>query len=46
MLIEIDPLYCDVAVQRWQEFSGKTARLAETNETYQDVKTRRAAERK
>jgi DNA modification methylase len=40
-LIEIDPLYCDVTVQRWQNFSGKTARLAETNETYQEVKARR-----
>jgi DNA modification methylase len=28
-LVELDPLYCDVIVQRWQEFSGKTAeRLA------------------
>jgi DNA modification methylase len=28
-LVELDPLYCDVIVQRWQAFSGKTAeRLA------------------
>ena len=32
-LMEIDPLYCDTIVQRWQKFTGKTARLAETNET-------------
>jgi DNA modification methylase len=24
-LMEIDPLYCDVIVQRWQEFTGKKA---------------------
>ena len=24
-LVEVDPLYCDVIVQRWQEFSGKQA---------------------
>ena len=22
-LMEIDPLYCDVIVQRWQQFTGK-----------------------
>ena len=43
-LIEIDPLYCDVIVQRWQKFSGKTARLAETSETFDEVKTRRGAD--
>ena len=25
--IEIDPGYCDVAVQRWQAFTGKSATL-------------------
>lgn len=42
-LIEIDPLYCDVIVKRWQEFAGNTARLAETNETFDEVKARRGA---
>ncbi|HEV3500147.1 MAG TPA: DNA methyltransferase [Bradyrhizobium sp.] len=42
-LIEIDPLYCDLIVQRWQKFSGKTARLAETNETFDEVKARRGS---
>jgi DNA modification methylase len=45
-LMEIDPLYCDVIIQRWQNLFGKTARLAETNETYEEVKVRRAADRK
>ena len=44
-LMEIDPLYCDTIVQRWQKFTGKTARLAETNETFDEVKARRGAGR-
>jgi len=44
-LIEIDPLYCDVIVKRWQEFAGNTARLAETGETFDEVKARRGAGR-
>jgi DNA modification methylase len=40
-LIELDPLYCDLTVQRWQNLSGNTARLAETNETFEQVKARR-----
>jgi DNA modification methylase len=26
-LMELDPLYCDVIVQRWEKFTGKKARL-------------------
>ena len=26
-LVELDPLYCDVIVDRWQQFTGKTAEL-------------------
>ncbi len=25
-MVEIDPAYCDVIIQRWQEFTGKTAK--------------------
>jgi len=45
-LIEIDPLYCDVIVQRWQKYTGKVACLAETNEAFDEVKARRGAGRK
>jgi hypothetical protein len=41
-LIEIDPLYCDAIVRRWQAFTGQAARLAETNETFDEVQMRRA----
>lgn len=27
MMMELDPKYCDVIVQRWQNFTGKTAEL-------------------
>jgi DNA modification methylase len=43
-LIEIDPLYCDLIVRRWQTFSGKVARLADTNETFDEVSARRTEE--
>jgi DNA modification methylase len=43
-LIEIDALYCDLIVQRWQKFTGKIARLAGTNETFEEVRIRRAKE--
>jgi 16S rRNA G966 N2-methylase RsmD len=42
-LMEIDPLYCDVIVKRWQKIAGEKARLAETGEAYDEVKSRRGA---
>ena len=36
-LIEFDPLYCDVIVRRFEAFTGKRARLAETGTTFEDV---------
>src|SRR6266403_3576113 len=39
--IELDPKYCDVIVQRWQQFTGKEAILDGTKRTIDDV----AAER-
>lgn len=33
MLVELDPLYCDVIVQRWAKFTGKKAWRAETGAT-------------
>lgn len=35
--MEIDPLYVDVAVRRWQEYTGKQARLAGSDATFETV---------
>ena len=35
-LIELDPLYVDVAVRRWQALTGKSAVLVATGETFAD----------
>ena len=36
--MEIDPKYCDVIVQRWQEFTGQTATLEETGKPFISLK--------
>jgi DNA modification methylase len=33
-LMEIDPLYCDVIVERWQKLAGQEARLEASGENY------------
>jgi DNA modification methylase len=33
-LVEIDPLYCDVILRRFEAFTGEQAVLAETGETF------------
>ena len=35
--LEIDPQYVDVAVRRWQKYTGKAATLAATGQTFEDV---------
>jgi DNA modification methylase len=35
--LEINPAYVDVAVQRWQTFTGQTATLASTGQTFEGV---------
>ena len=37
LAIELNPVYVDVAVHRWQEFTGKTATLQGTGQTWEDV---------
>jgi DNA modification methylase len=44
--LEIDPRYVDVTVSRWQQFSRKTARLAETDQTFAQVRDARQGEPK
>ncbi|MEO6718586.1 MAG: DNA methyltransferase [Novosphingobium sp.] len=36
-LVEYDPLYCDTIVRRWEAFTGKKARLAGSNRSYEDA---------
>lgn len=41
-LVELDPRYVDVIVRRWQEFTGQTAILEESGQTFTEVeRTRR-----
>ncbi len=41
--IEIDPLYVDVAVRRWQAFSGREATLVATGQTFAAIANEREA---
>ncbi len=36
-LIELDPLYCDASLRRWEKVSGKTAILAAAGQTFAEV---------
>jgi DNA modification methylase len=41
--IEIGPMYVDLAIGRWQKFTGQKAILLETEETFSKVRRRRLA---
>ena len=40
--IEIDPRYVDVAIRRWQRFTGKDAILESTGQTFEELPAARA----
>lgn len=40
-LMELDPRYVDVIVKRWQEFTGKSATLEATGQTFDEVSAER-----
>jgi DNA modification methylase len=40
-LIEIDPIYCDVSIRRWEKLTGKSAILRSTGKTFETVKAER-----
>jgi DNA modification methylase len=40
--IELDPLYVDVAIRRWQSYKGEVARMAITGETFAEAEERRS----
>ena len=39
--IELDEHYCDVIINRWQNYTGKKAVLESTNQTYEELKVER-----
>lgn len=39
--LELDPKYCDVIINRWQNYTGKKATLESTNQTYEELKKER-----
>jgi len=39
--IEIDPIYVDVAITRWQDFTGRQATLADEGRTFSEVASAR-----
>lgn len=41
--MELDPKYCDVIVKRWQDFTGKTATLESTGQTFAELDTTKLA---
>ena len=42
--MELDPLYVDVTVRRWQQFTGRQAKLVATGETYAEATASRGVE--
>lgn len=42
-LVEIDPLYCDVIISRWEKLTGKKALLSGTDQAFESVRSTRAA---
>ena len=40
---EMDPAYCDVAIRRWQEFTGQSATLECDGRTFDEIAASRAA---
>jgi DNA modification methylase len=41
--VELNPAYVDVAIERWQAFTGEDAVLVETGESFAALKKKRMA---
>ena len=42
-MMELDPKYCDVIIQRWCDFTGEDAILERTGKTFSEMKEKNAA---
>ncbi|MDP1618120.1 DNA methyltransferase [Phenylobacterium sp.] len=42
-LIEFDPIYCDTIVRRFENYTGKSARLLGADQSFEDIRTIRAS---
>ena len=42
-LLELDPLYCDTIIRRWQAYTGKRARHADTGRDFEELEELRVA---
>jgi DNA modification methylase len=42
-MLELDPRFVDVIVRRWQDFTGQTAVLERSGETFAELSAKRAA---
>tara|TARA_R110000772_G_C13300042_1_gene438827 strand:- start:918 stop:2195 length:1278 start_codon:yes stop_codon:yes gene_type:complete len=42
-MMELDPKYCDVIIKRWQDFSGKSAILESTGQSFEECQSARCA---
>jgi DNA modification methylase len=42
--IELDPGYIDVAIRRWQTYTGKAAQLADTGRSFEEVEDQRRSQ--
>jgi DNA modification methylase len=40
--IEIDPVYIDVTIRRWQNYTGRQARLADSHSTFEEARELRS----
>ncbi len=40
-MMELEPKYCDIIIDRWQEFTGKSATLCDSGKTFQQIKQER-----
>jgi len=43
-VLELDPLYCDIIIRRWEAFTGKRAKHVDTGLSFEEMEEQRLAE--